>query len=160
MTSFAASALMKLHLPHDESVAARNKSRCPRNASRAKEFTWNAPCILLQVQSASHAQHSQLRSDLHRPFLTAQGESASSIGMALSERQVLCDLKLSSKHIFRSFYDGAHAMLIYTRDTFTSFSSKHTYTSRVYIDRRDVYSRANSRGWCSEYILRITLTDF
>jgi len=149
MTSFAASALMKLHLPHDESVAARNKSRparCPRNVSRAKEFTWNAPCILLQVQSASHAQHSQLRSDLHRPFLTAQGESASSIGMVLNERQVLCDLKLSSKHIFRLFYDGAHAMLIYTRDTFTSFSSKYTYTLRVYIDRRDTFiSSANPR---------------
>lgn len=139
-----------IFFPRDESVSVQNKyhpTYYPRNARCTKEFAWNAPCILLQVQLASHAQHSQLR-QIYIDLSLQLKVSTSSIGVALSERKVLyeCDLKLSPKRI-PDYFTTARTRCWYMRVIFLyHIIFTEIYTSRMYRSLRHIYSRTNSRG--------------
>lgn len=87
---------------------------------------------------------------LHQTYIDLSLQLKANANLIERQKASLCkrDLKLS-KAYFRPFYDGTHAMLIYTRGIFTHYFYRNMYY--MYISWASI---------AATHVFRITLIDF
>lgn len=152
-------------LPRDEFTRRAGKSRLVSSrlatrylgyANRDEEFTWNAPCVPLQVQwrpTPGMYDCAIFTSTFPRDSRWTMRFNRRG---ALRERRVLCKCDLKLSPYSWSLYDGEHAMLIYRRAlTHHIISSEILYTPRASIASRHIYSRTDG-----QMIPHVTFREF